>query len=53
MKTGSCYWRLNGEKYYKYGYVTHVNGNLYRMGLWNGDKQHGKIIDEKDIEVKS
>ena len=47
-----CYWRLKGEKYYKYGWVTPVNGNLYRMGMWCGDTTHGKIVDPKDIEIK-
>lgn len=53
MRTsGSCYWRFSGEKPYRYGYITHVTGTLYRMGLWNGDDSHGPIVDRNDVETK-
>jgi len=52
MKTGQCYWRLKGEKIYKYGYATPVGGGLYRMGLWHGDSFNGPIVDPNDIEIR-
>ena len=53
MKTsGSCYWRFRGGKEYRYGYITHVKGVLYRMGLYNGDSVHGPIVDLVDVEIK-
>lgn len=51
MKSGECYWRFRGEKAYRYGYVSHVKGRLYRMGLWNGDTTHGPIVDPADVEL--
>lgn len=54
MKTGQCYWRFKGEKAYRYGFATEVEGSrgLYQMGLWNGDRNHGPIVDPHDIEIK-
>lgn len=46
------YWRFRGEKPYRFGYCSHVRGTLYRMGLWNGDYDHGPIVDENDVEIK-
>lgn len=52
MRTGQCYWRFKGTLPYRYGYATHIKGNLYRMGLWNRDDSHGSIVDYHDIEVQ-
>lgn len=52
MKPGQCYWRFKGEKAWRYGYASHEKGQLYRMGLWNGDYSHGPIVDPHDIEVQ-
>ena len=52
MRTGCCYWRFKGEKAYRFGFATPVEGRLYRMGLWNGDTSHGPIIDPADIEFE-
>jgi hypothetical protein len=52
MKTGECYWRFKGEKAWVYGFATTVGRGLYRMGLWNGDTNHGPIVDPNDIEVR-
>lgn len=51
MSQGMCYWRFKGEKAYRFGYATHIRGNLYRMGLWNGDDNHGPIVDCSDVEI--
>ncbi len=48
-----CYWRFKGEKAYRFGFSTHLGGNMFRMGLWNSDTSHGPIVDEQDVEVKS
>lgn len=50
MKTGPCYWRFKGDKEFKYGYASHIKGNLYRMGNHNGDTTHGPIVDASEIE---
>ena len=52
MKTGACYWRFKGEKAFVYGYASRVSGGLYRMGLYNGDYDHGPIVDPSEIEVR-
>ena len=52
MRIGSCYWRFKGEKEYRYGYATHAERGLWRMGLWNGDTDHGPFVDPYDIEVR-
>ena len=52
MRIGSCYWRFKGEKEYRYGYATHAERGLYRMGLWNGDTDHGPFVNPYDIEVR-
>jgi len=52
MKLGSCYWRLKGNKIWLYGWITIVTNGLIRMGLWNGDRTHGKIVDPNDIEIR-
>lgn len=51
MNPGTCYWRFKGDKAYRFGYATHVEGRLYRMGLWAGDTTHGPIVDYTEIEV--
>lgn len=52
MKTGMCYWRFKGEKPYRFGFASHVKGNLYRMGLYNGDYESGPIVDYREVEVQ-
>lgn len=52
MKTGMCYWRFKGEKAYRFGYCTSLSGDLYRMGLYNGDTNHGPIVSCFDVETK-
>lgn len=52
MKPGSCYWRFKGERAFHYGYATHVRGNLWRMGRWNGDTNGGTIVDETEVEIR-
>ena len=51
MSEGMCYWRFKGEKAYRFGYATHIRGNLYRMGFWNGDMSNGPIVDCNDVEI--
>ncbi len=53
MRTGECYWRFKGHLEYRYGYATHVKGQIWRMGLWNGDDAHGPLVNPADIEVSS
>lgn len=52
MRTGMCYWRFKGEKPYRFGFATEAGGGLYRMGLWNGDTDHGPYVDPFEIEVR-
>ena len=52
MRTGSCYWRFKGEMAYRYGYATRAERGLWRMGLWNGDTDHGPFVDPNDIEIR-
>ena len=47
------YWRFKGEKAYRYGYATLMSAGMFRMGLYNGDKITGPIVDINDIESKS
>jgi hypothetical protein len=51
MRTGICYWRFKGEKAYRFGFCSHVQGRLYRMGYYNGDYNNGPIIDPSDVEI--
>lgn len=46
------YWRFKGEKAYKFGFASRLPNGFYRMGLWNGDYDHGPIVDINDIEYK-
>ena len=48
----SVYWRLKGDREYKYGYPTQTDNGLVRMGRWNGDT-NGTIVSLEEIEVKS
>ena len=52
MKAGACYWRFKGGKAFVYGYASRVSGGLYRMGLYNGDYDHGPIVDPSEIEYR-
>lgn len=52
MKAGACYWRFKGEKAFVYGYASRVDGGLYRMGFYNGDYDHGPIVDPSEIEYR-
>ena len=52
MKSGICYWRFKGGSAYYFGYATHVRGNIWRMGLWNGDDAHGPFVDQYDVEFQ-
>jgi hypothetical protein len=55
MPTGiMVYWRFkkNGREW-RFGYVTHVSGYLYRMGLWNGNDSSGPIVDVSEIEWRA
>jgi hypothetical protein len=47
-------WRFSKEeKAYMFGYVTYVSSyNMIRMGLWNGDSNHGPVVDIADIDWK-
>jgi hypothetical protein len=46
------YWRVKGNGEWRFGYKTHVQGQLYRMGLWNGDTSHGPIVDINEVETR-
>ena len=47
------YWRFKeGERSWKFGYVTDAGKSLIRMGRWNGDTIGGFVVDPKDIEWK-
>ena len=48
-----CYWRFKNEQAYRFGYATPLSGNLWRMGLYNGDTTGGFIVDETEVETKS
>lgn len=48
----SCYWRFKDEKRWRYGYPTRLKDGLIMMGLWNGDRQRGTVVDPNDIEVR-
>ena len=50
----SCYWRFKGEKAFRYGYPTMIRGTrgLVQMGLYNGDRSGGPIVDPSEIEVR-
>lgn len=39
---------------WQFGFMTQVNGpgNLVRMGLWNGDVNHGSVVSRDEIETK-
>lgn len=52
MRTGACYWRFKGDKAWRYGYVTHESGQLWRIGLYNGDMHGGYVVDPFDVETK-
>ena len=48
----SCYWRFKGDKAWKFGWPSRIDGSrLIRMGRWNGDVAGGTIVDELDVEV--
>lgn len=47
-----CYWRFKGDKAFRYGWPTMVDGGLVRMGVWNGDISRGPIVDPSEIEVR-
>lgn len=48
-----CYWRFIGDKSYRYGYPSRIDGSrLIRMGLYNGDFTGGYIVDEREIETQ-
>ena len=49
------YWRFKKKApcEWRFGYRSHVKGNLYRMGRWNGDTSGGVIVDITEIEEKS
>jgi hypothetical protein len=50
---GICYyWRFKGELTYRFGYCTHLKGELYRMGSYNGDTSGGLIANESEIEAQ-
>jgi hypothetical protein len=53
MRTGLCYWRFKGAKEWRLGYCTAASGGLYRMGLWNGDTNHGPYVAPEDVEQRS
>lgn len=47
------YWRQKGTLTWRFGYTSYVsNGNLVRMGTYNGDDMGGYIVDPSDIEWK-
>lgn len=52
MKTGMCWWRFRGGGEWKFGYCTHVVGEFYRMGRWNGDRDFGPVVDRTEIEQR-
>ena len=49
------YWRFkrNIPGPWQFGYRTSVGGGLVRMGLWNGDRTHGPIVDLDEIETRA
>ena len=37
---------------WNFGYKTHISGNLYRMGNWNGDTSGGVVVDITEVDTK-
>ena len=49
----AVYWRFSGgRKSFRYGWMTRISGNLWRMGFWCGDDTQGPIVDVDEIEVR-
>lgn len=53
LATGFVWWRYkNGHPEWRRGYKSYAGDGLWRMGLWNGDTDHGPIVDLHDVEIK-
>ena len=48
----SLYWRFKGIGVWRYGWPTPIEHGLVKMGLWNGDRINGPIVDPNEIEIK-
>lgn len=48
------YWRFKRAApcEWRFGFMTPAKAGLYRMGFWNGDTQHGPIVDLAEIETR-
>lgn len=52
--SGTMYWwRGKGMLEWRFGYCTHEQGGLVRMGRWNGDSTGGVVVDPFDIEWRA
>ncbi len=46
------WWRQKGHLDWFFGYCTHLNDGLCRMGYWNGDTTSGRVVLMSEIEWK-
>lgn len=47
------YWRFKASAPcpWVFGYVTYLeNGDMIRLGAWNGDATNGRVVDASEIE---
>jgi hypothetical protein len=51
---GIVYWRFKTDVPgpWRFGYATSGPAGLIRMGLWNGDRNHGPLVSSDEIEIR-